>query len=96
MSKLLKVGNFKIGNIKEFFYDDCHKIYLVEDENDKKEMFEKGWNEEEIHNIDALEFIFNISCPLRFINTCKLESVVPQYRKKVKFTYDNKICYEEF
>lgn len=93
MSKLLKVGNFKISNnIKEFFFDGCHKIYLIEDEEDKKLFLsENNYLTEDIFKIDELEDIFNNSCPLRFINTCKLKSIVPQARQQVKFTYNDKI-----
>lgn len=97
MSKLLKIGNIKIGdNIKEFFFDDCHKIYLIEDKEDKKNFFNKGWNEQDIHTIDELENIFNDSCPLRLISTCKLKTIVPQCRKNTKFTYDDHISYLSF
>ena len=94
MSKLLKIGNYKISdNIKEFFFDDCHKIYLIEDQKDKEDMFSIGWREEDIHKIDELEDVFNDSCPLRFISTCKLKTIVPQCQKETKFTYDDHICY---
>lgn len=94
MSKLLKVGNFKItDNIKEFFFDGCHKIYLIEDEEDKKLFLtEKNYLTEDIFKIEELEDIFNNSCSLRFINTCKLKPIIPQFRERVKFTYDDKIC----
>lgn len=97
MSKLLKIGNKKISNnIKEFFYDGCHKIYLIEDSKDKKEFLEKhNYTKNDIYKIEDLEEIYNNSCSLRFISTCKLETIVPQFRKITKFTYDDKICYSK-
>ena len=98
MSKLLKIGNCKISdNIKEFFFDGCHKIYLIEDEADKKLMLtECNYLETDIFSIDKLEDVFNDSCPLRFINTVKLKTIVPQCRKRTKFTYDDHICYSNY
>lgn len=39
-AKLLQISKYKIKpDIKEFFFDGCHKIYIIEDENDKKTIF---------------------------------------------------------
>ena len=97
MSKLLKIGYQKIGeNVKQFFYDGCHKFYLVEDEKDKEDMFKNGWSEKDLFNIEVLPLIFNNACPLRFINTCKLKTIVPQGRKLVRFTFNDKIEVSRF
>ena len=94
---LLKVNNHKVDNIKEFFFDGCHKIYLIEDEEDKKKFIgENNYLKEDIYPIEDLEKVFANSCPLRFINTCKLKTIVPQCKKSVKFVYDDKICIEKF
>ena len=95
MSKLLKIGNTKIGeHIKEFFFDGCHKIYLIEDEADKQDFLKnKNYLEEDILSIDELEETFDESCSLRFISTCKLKTIVPQFRNKIKFTYDDHTSY---
>lgn len=74
---------------KEFFFDGCHKIYLIEDEQDKLDFFNKGWSEEDIYPIDNLPNIFDNSCSLRFINTCKLKTIVPQFAKRTKFMLNN-------
>lgn len=97
MSKLLKIGNYKVkDNIKQFFYDGCHKIYLIEDDSDIAMMFENGWEKTDIYDIAELEDVFQWACPLRFISTCKLKTIVPQLRKITKFTYDNHISYNKF
>ncbi len=95
MSKLLKIGNYKVkDNIKEFFFDGCHKIYLIEDKADKIDFCDNhNYTEDDIFSIDELEEVFNDSCGLRFVSTCKLKTIVPQGRNKVKFTYDDHISY---
>lgn len=45
-------------------YDDCHKIYICENNEDIEEAKEIGY---QIHNIDELETLFNQSCALVFI-----------------------------
>lgn len=98
MSKLLKIGNYKVkDNIKQFFYDGCHKIYLIEDDDDIKLFLnEKNYTVDDIWWIEDLEEIFTDSCSLRFISTCKLKRIVPQLRKRTKFTYDDHISYNRF
>ena len=34
----MKIGRYNI-KAKEFFYDGCHKIYLIETPHDKKDFF---------------------------------------------------------
>ena len=50
-------------------FDDCHKIYLLESENDLKEAQDKKWT---ILPIDEIEQVYNDACPLKFINTWNL------------------------
>ena len=54
---------------QEFAYDGCHKIYLLEEENDKGEALDSGY---EIRSIKQLEKTFLCSCGLRFISNWKL------------------------
>ena len=70
---------------QSFAYDGCHKIYLIEDENDRNEAIGFGY---EIHPIDALPETYERSCSMRFISTWKLETIVPQCCYKVTFTND--------
>lgn len=81
----MKIGKYKI-KAKEFFYDGCHKIYLIETPRDKKDFLSNGWEESDIYTIDQLIEIYRSSCPLKFINTCKLETIVPQFATQVTFT----------
>ena len=73
----------KIGeNVKQFAYDGCHKIYLIENEENLKSAKASGYG---IYPIEELEEKFNSSCGLRFINTWDLETIVPQFAEDVKF-----------
>lgn len=56
-----------------FFYDWCHKIYIVEDIEDIKSMEKHDYDiNTALFNIRELESIYNNSCPLKFISNCKL------------------------
>lgn len=56
-----------------FVWDDCHKIYIVEDEDDIQSVRET-WNKDEtIYKLDRLPEIWSRSCPLRFISNWKLD-----------------------
>ena len=83
----MKIGRYKT-KAKEFFYDGCHKIYLIETQQDKKEFFNKDWEESEIYPIAQLIDIYRNSCPLKFIDTCSFKTIVPQAVSQVTFTTD--------
>lgn len=66
-----------VGN--EFAYDGCHKIYIIEDENDRKDALECGYD---ILPISELLTKYNRSCELKFISNWKLtKKYVGQYEK---------------
>ena len=54
-------------------YDGCHKMYILEDEDDIKNMDSKGWNEKDMFPMSELEKLWDKSCSLRFINNWKLD-----------------------
>lgn len=58
-------GNYT--NAKEFIWDGCHKIWLIESPEGKKSMMENGWEESDIYPISKLKKAYNESCILRFI-----------------------------
>lgn len=62
--------NGKETNAKEFAYDGCHKIYLIEDNKDKEMALDLNY---EIRPIEELERTFECSCSLRFIHNWKLD-----------------------
>ena len=80
----MKIGRHNI-KAKEFFYDGCHKIYLIETPHDKKDFLSNGWEEYDIYTIDQLIEIYRTACPLKFISTCKLKTIVPQFATQVTF-----------
>lgn len=80
----MKIGRHNI-KAKEFFFDGCHKIYLIETPQDKKVFLSRDWEESDIYPIDQLIEIYRNSCPLKFINTCKLKTIVPQGVSQVTF-----------
>lgn len=75
-------GKEVVGN--EFAYDGCHKIYIIEDENDRKTALEWGYI---LYPIEQLLSKYNDSCELRFINNWKLTiGYVGQFEKlKIEF-----------
>ena len=54
---------------KEFAYDGCHKIYLIESENDRAAAEDCEYD---ILPISSLKKTFNKSCGLQFISNWKL------------------------
>jgi hypothetical protein len=51
-------------NVQSFAWDECHKIYLIENEEQKKEALE---NEYTIFPINKLKSCYRKSCGLKFI-----------------------------
>lgn len=69
--------NGKEIKAKQFAYDGCHKIYLIEDTDDLKDAKDIGYD---IYDIKLLKETYDDSCSLRFINNWKLtEQIVPQF-----------------
>ena len=64
--------NGKETQAKQFAYDGCHKIYIIENDADLEEALSLGYK---IRNIELLEETYNNSCELRFINNWKLDTV---------------------
>ena len=63
----MKINNMEVIG-KEFAYDGCHKIYILEDEQDKKEAMEYEY---EIYGIEEIKKKYNESCSFKFINNWK-------------------------
>lgn len=83
----MKISNRKI-KATHYFFDGCHKIYLIEDEQDKQNFLNIGWTENDIYTIDTIIDCYENACPLKFIQTCKLKTIVPQCTTQVTFTTD--------
>ena len=87
---LKKIGKYNVKSIDKFFYDGCHKIYLIEDDNDIEDMYDNGWEDNDIYSIDELEEILLNSCPLVFIHNVKLtKDYLTQSQHTITLTYDD-------
>lgn len=79
-------GSWEVNGIrtyaKEFVYDGCHKIYLIEKPEDRTVAFEYGYTENDFIPIENLKETFINSCPLRFINSM---DITIQYVEQFEF-----------
>lgn len=65
---------------KEFAFDGCHKIYLINSDEDRKELVENGY---EIKPIKELMEAYDNSCGLKFIqNMTTFEDIIPQFAEQ--------------
>jgi len=97
MRKVTKIGRFNVANALGYFYDGCHKFYIVEDEADRREIENMGRNAKIRPLDEKIATLFKKSCPLRFIDNWKCtKSIVPQFRERVSFSLSDgsSIVYE--
>ena len=72
----MKINGHKITGDK-FAWDRCHKIYIIEDEQDEIKALDIGYN---LYPIDLIQDCYENSCPLRFISNWKLDKhIVNQF-----------------
>ena len=73
------------GNVitaTEFAFDNCHKIYLVNTQEDKDELTENGYD---FYPIEQIKEAYEGSCSLRFIqDMTTFKDIVEQF-KPAKF-----------
>jgi len=70
----------------EFFFDGCHKFYLVNDAKaDREKMFGYGWEESDLYPIEELPVIWTCSCGLRFIYSADLSTAYVQQGEPADF-----------
>lgn len=79
-----------------FFFDGCHRFYLCYGRKD--EMKDYGFSENETYPIELLPQFYYKSCPLRSLVKLNLQTVIPQFRKKISFfiTKTNEKYYLDF
>ena len=70
VTDVVTLVNGKETTATRFAYDGCHKIYLIEDDEDEKEAIELGYT---IKPIKSIMSIYHHSCPLKFIRNWKLD-----------------------
>ena len=68
--------NGVLTQAKEFGFDGCHKIYLINSDDEKQELIGYGYN---ILPINKLRKTYKNACPLKFISNADLKTtIVPQ------------------
>lgn len=81
----IEINGFKFETkAKEFAYDNCHKFYIIQTKRDRSHALDLGYD---LYPMEKLASMFRDSCPLRFIQTWKLKTVVPQFEPKVRFEW---------
>lgn len=65
---------------KQFAWDTCHKIYLINTRKDKKTYLEYGYD---LYPINELEEAYKNSCSLRFIQNGDLTEIVKQFETAI-------------
>lgn len=76
------INNIKT-EAKEFAFDCCHKIYLIETEQDKKEVLATSYK---ILPIELLKETYKNSCPLKFISNWSLTTYFAPQCENAKFS----------
>lgn len=83
MTKLLINGIPVTGN--KFAYEGCHKIYVIEDENDEQEAKQLCYK---VYPIKDIEACYENSCDLRFISNWKLNTFYANQFEKATFIWE--------
>jgi hypothetical protein len=79
-STALKVNNVEI-TAKQFAWDGCHKIYLINSEDDRKAAHSGGYT---LYTIAELQEVYESSCGLRYISNWDLTGyIVEQFEDAV-------------
>lgn len=55
-----------------FMWDECHKFYLVRDDNDLRSIRANGWEAETLLPLEKLPQMWARQCGLGFINSADL------------------------
>lgn len=89
-NQILQIGKHKT-TAREFAFDGCHKFYLIESEDEKQDMYQSNWNDNDFFPIRKLPEMFrDCGCSLRFINRGPLHefaTIVAQFQNKVTFKW---------
>lgn len=82
---IVNINNKTVKHDGYFAYDDCHKIYILEDDTDLMEAKESKYT---IIPISRLKETFDNSCFLRFISNWKLNiQYSEQCEENTKFEF---------
>lgn len=73
----MKTMKINADDFLGFVWDGCHKIYLIESDEDWKQC--DTYSRTEMRPMDELPAVWAKSCPLRFISTyASLATIIPQ------------------
>lgn len=81
----MRINNQNVVGDK-FAFDGCHKIYIIEDEIDRKEAEEYDY---EIFDLKELKDKYENSCSLKFISNWKLDKQYVRQFEDASFGEDN-------
>ena len=91
---MLKINGVEVKNNGAYAFDNCHKFYILENDNDKFKALEYGY---EIYPVEHLVTDLKHSCPLRFINSFNLENTyLEQGEESVEIELDGKLTRVNF
>lgn len=79
----MEINGIKVKG-KEFAYDGCHKIYIIENKENKNTALQFGYK---ILPIDKLEEVYDNSCGLRFIHNWELTKDYVRQGETATFSY---------
>lgn len=86
---MLKINGKEVITNGAYAFDNCHKFYILEDDQQKMQALDFGY---EIYPIQDLVTDLKNSCPLRFINSFDLTQIyLPQFAESVEIEIDGKI-----
>ena len=86
---MLKINGKEVITNGAYAFDNCHKFYILENDNEKFKALEYDY---EICPIQNLVTDLKNSCPLRFINSFDLtQTYLPQFAESVEIEIDGKI-----
>lgn len=83
----MKINNKEVIGDK-FAYDGCHKIYIIEDEKDRKDAEEYDY---QIFDLKDIQNVYENSCELKFISNWKLDKRYVNQFEDAIFEYSNEV-----
>lgn len=79
----MKINNLEV-KAKQFAYDDCHKIYIIEDDEDLLDAKRANYT---ILPIEKIEETYKNSCELRFIYNWNLDKTYARQYETANFEF---------
>ena len=91
---MLKINGKEVITNGAYAFDNCHKFYILEDDQQKMQALDFGY---EIYPIQHLVTDLKNSCSLRFINSFDLtQTYLPQGEESVEIELDGKLTRVNF